>query len=286
MNCPPPLAVLKRDNCEFTAVPCGCPSFSETPCCGSRRCAEHSKKDYLCNCWGSLVNVKQKPGIPERRVKFVKPSRCEVPLRPVNPKCFDCKEGLIICKHRGECGRVAWIACPKCSRLKCEKCLDFICCVCLPDDVGPNLAAAPVVAAPVDAPRVTAAPVADPQVERNMVPVESDRVKSLAAPGVSVVIGKKDQVDYITHRNHVHMNVCDRYSSLADLCKMFGIRKQKASKKERETKKIKRTTIDGSSNPSCSSLASLISSSSSADARSKDLNGLHGGSAEASDAQK
>jgi hypothetical protein len=131
MNSPPPLPVNDgRDKCEFAAVPCNSASIYETPCWASRRCAEHSQQKYVCNCWITLMNVNRKPRVPEPRVKRkdVKPSRCGVPLRPPNSKCADCRQGIIICKHRGECGRSAFTACPGCSKSICEKCIDFICC--------------------------------------------------------------------------------------------------------------------------------------------------------------
>ena len=40
-----------RNKCEFGAVPCGSASMSETIRCASRRCTEHSKRNYVCNCW-------------------------------------------------------------------------------------------------------------------------------------------------------------------------------------------------------------------------------------------
>jgi len=130
MNCPPPLPVNdSRDKCEFGAVPCDSASMSETTCCASRRCAEHSKRNYVCSCWIALTNVKRMPR-PEPRMKVedVVEGRCGVPVRALNPKCADCREGLIICKHRGECGRIAFTACPGCFRFVCEKCLAFVCC--------------------------------------------------------------------------------------------------------------------------------------------------------------
>ena len=130
MNCPVPLPMNdSRNKCEFGAVPCGSASISETPCCASRRCTEHSKRNYVCNCWIALTNVKQKPRLEVRmKVKDVVEGRCGVPLRELNPKCADCRGGLIICKHRGECRRIAFTACPGCSRFVCEKCIDFVCC--------------------------------------------------------------------------------------------------------------------------------------------------------------
>ena len=104
MDMPPPLPVNGHDKCEFAAVPCDAASITETPCCASRRCAEHSQRNYVCSCWITLTNVTRKRGPPERRMrpKDVKLSRCGAPLRKPNPKCADCREGLIICEHRGE----------------------------------------------------------------------------------------------------------------------------------------------------------------------------------------
>ena len=107
MNRPPPLPVNDgQDKCEFAAGRCDSTSVTETPCCASRRCAEHSERHYVCNCWISLTNVTRKPRMPERRMerKDVKLCHCEVPLRPRDPNCADCKEGLLICKHRDERG--------------------------------------------------------------------------------------------------------------------------------------------------------------------------------------
>ena len=57
-----------------------------------------------------------------------------VPLRALNPKSADCK-------HRGECGRIAFTACPGCSRFVCKKCIDFVCCDFVSARVVPKLTA-------------------------------------------------------------------------------------------------------------------------------------------------
>ena len=322
LNSPPPLPVNSvRDKCEFAAVSCDSASTGETPCCASRRCAEHSNPKYVCNCWIALTKVKRKPGPPEARVKDVTPSRCGVPLRIPNPKCADCREGLIICAHRGECGKIAWTACPVCYRFQCEKCLDFICCghlspvqkfagkkaaspvsrsieikrpimISLPPDVKCN---APGVRRPqLDDPAVT--PIAKRQMETKVSstsPVESDFVMTMSAPSASGVIN--DRVNYIPRRNHVCMNVCDRYTSLADLSLVFGLARN-ASKQEKQAKKRMLATITNErsptsrtsppiSSPASSARSSPASSSSSADARYK-TKLLHGGCAQATDAYK
>ena len=41
------------------------------------------------------------------------------------------------------------------------------------------------------------------------------------------------QVEHILHRDNLRMNVCPRYVSLTDLCRVFGMR-MTARKKERE----------------------------------------------------
>ncbi len=251
------------------------------------------------------------------KAKDVKLSRCGVPLRPPSKKCADCKEGLIICEHRGECGKTAWSACPRCSRFICEKCFDFICCgyrvavapkrtekkvpppvsinveskspsmtderndyradaavsvspllfraialLLLPQDV--KVCSASCVPSSQSVP-VAVAPVATCATETKVdsaSPVESDRMKSpsMSTPSVSVAMEKKnDQVERISCRNHVHMNVCDRYTSLADLCLVFGIEK-KASKQEKQAKQAKKSklaTTTPTSSPSFSSPSSF-----------------------------
>ena len=74
--------------------------------------------------------------------------------------------------------------------------------------------------------------------------VESDRVKSTSAPNVSAAMEmKNDQVECIRSRNHMRMNVCDRYTSLAALCLVFGIDKQ-ASKQERKARKQEQASYE------------------------------------------
>ena len=87
MNRPPPLpANGGRDKCEFDDVPCNSKGSFEIPCCGTRRCVEHSKPEYVCSCFIALTGMSRKPRQPERRVKpkDVMLSRCGVPLRPPN----------------------------------------------------------------------------------------------------------------------------------------------------------------------------------------------------------
>ena len=97
--------------------------------------------------------------------------------------------------------------------------------------------------------------------------VESDRVKSMTAPDVAV----ENQVECITRRNHVHINVCDRYTSLADLCRVFGLpRKARTNGKHADKSKLATTTKGKSptSSPAfCSPSNSSSSSSFSADTR-------------------
>ena len=99
--------------------------------------------------------------------------------------------------------------------------------------------------------------------------VESDRVKCMTAPDVAV----ENQVECITRRNHVHINVCDRYVSLADLCRVFGLpRKARTNGKQADKHKLTTTTKDRlptSSRSSYSPSNSSSSSSFSADARYK-----------------
>ena len=48
----------------------------------------------------------------------------------------------------------------------------------------------------------------------------------------------RQQVEHIVYRDNLRMNVCGRYVSLADLCRVFGMR-MTARKKEREVKVMK-----------------------------------------------
>ena len=159
---------------------------------------------------------------------------------------------------------------------------------CVP---SPQSAVAPVAVAAVAVAPVAVAPVATCSTETKVNVtslVESEHcVKSMSAPSTSVAVEKNDQVERISCRNHVRMNVCDRYASLADLCLVFGIEK-KASKKEKQAKKSSKlatNTKDRSPTSSLSFSSSSNSSFPSADARYKPK--LFGwGGAPANDAQK
>jgi hypothetical protein len=312
MNRPPPLPVNDSlDKCSFAAVACDSKSVSETPCCGNRRCAEHCKREYVCNCWVALTSMTRKSGMPEPRVllKDVLPSRCGVPLRPMNPNCADCREGLIICKHRSECGNPAFEACPGCFRFKCGtallgkmKCRDFICCGYVShravsksaeEKAAPSAAPSAAVWDSFESkkdvsddddhklPRADAVMCVNPLLYRaiallflsqdlNACAVSSSLQSVpviVAALRASVAIKHTDQVEHTTHRNNMPMNACARYISLAELCGVFGIDK-KASKKDKQAKKIMLTTNEkkersANSSPSLPSPSSSSGSNSS-----------------------
>ena len=228
---------------------------------------------------------------------------------------------LLFANHRGECGRIAWTGCPRCSRCFCENCFGFICCdfadvqkvsdektvapvseqietkriplieerstgsaisvkpllfraialLFLPQDV--QMCNASDVSSLQSVP-VAVAPVAACHVETKMnrtSSVESDRVKSMTAPDVAAAV--ENQVECITRRNHMHINVCDRYTSLADLCRVFGLQtKARTNGKHADKNKMATTTKDRSptSSPAfCSPSNSSSSSSFPADARYK-----------------
>ena len=67
-------------------------------------------------------------------------TKCGMPKLPRDPRCADCETGVIICKHRGECQKPAYIACPSCTRASCaeEGCLKLVCCI-----IEPRLQATP-----------------------------------------------------------------------------------------------------------------------------------------------
>ena len=143
---------------------------------------------------------------------------------------------------------------------------------------------------------VAVAPVASFPVETKLASarlVESGRVQIVSAPSASGAVN--DQVELLSRKNNVRMNVCHRYASLAELCRLFGIESRK-ERRERKATKMSTVTKDCSlastpsskdlsltSSPSYSSLQ--VSSFPSADARYKPKL-LRGGRARATGAQK
>ena len=101
---------------------------------------------------------------------------------------------------------------------------------------------------------VAIVPVASYPVEtkRSSARLVESRVNIVSVPSASGAIN--DQVELLNRRNHVRMNICHRYATLAELCTVFGIEKQ-SSKKERQERKSKMTT-----NTKDRSLASIPSS--------------------------
>jgi len=77
------------------------------------------------------MNQKRIPAKQESNVLKANETQCDMPTKPPNKTCDDCMTGVISCeRHMGICGKAVWIACTRCSRLKCHnaKCLAKMCC--------------------------------------------------------------------------------------------------------------------------------------------------------------
>ncbi len=206
---PPPLVVNDAGFCEY-GNRCVTNSAGETPCCAMRRCAAHLM--LPCNCW-VMYSMKKKriAAKPERNVRKVNETRCDMPTRPPNKACDDCMTGVISCeRHMGICGKKVWLGCSWCSRLKCHdaKCLARVCCQ------------PPVKKTALESPKDPNQAVVGPVRTNVNVPVPQKPVKACMPltmlPAVDAAIEKKDQVERRSYGNFVQMNVYGRYASLAD----------------------------------------------------------------------
>ena len=134
MGSPPPLIIHNPRRCEFVggSLTCLDDSTSETPCCASGRCGEHSHKKYACGCWltQAIHASKRRCGSPETSIINANAEKCDMATKPLHPDCVDCQSGILCFQHMGICQKTAFTACVLCSKLKCHdtRCLEKICC--------------------------------------------------------------------------------------------------------------------------------------------------------------
>lgn len=120
-------------SCEFRGVGvCRNKSTGETRCCMARRCAEHMKPEYVCNCLlSAMAKIVYVCRLEKKDPCTLLIGRCEMQMKPSVANCKICIPGILTCDaHLVICGKPVHLACDFCLRFKCNSgaCMYKRCC--------------------------------------------------------------------------------------------------------------------------------------------------------------